>query len=144
MIFSWFTYADLEHFLTCSKYLNMEETMAYMQKVFKEQGPFDGVCGFRYVSTPSGPCLPTLTIVSNILHSQGGVLASILCGMRKSIPGNDTEDNYIDFKFAMIVSAFPASVSQYNQLYSKIEPSFPSLHIYGAVDTLIEPGTFCS
>jgi len=46
-IYSWFNYDKMEEFRTCTSYLGMEDTLAYLQKVFAEQGPFDGVLGFR-------------------------------------------------------------------------------------------------
>jgi predicted esterase len=98
----------VSQFLVTKEYIGFQETLDFLKKVFTEQGPFDGVLGF----------------------SQGGTLASIICALRQSIPE-------FKFNFAMIFSAFPTSVPEYNQLYKTIPADFHCLQSYGQGDTLI-------
>ncbi|XP_014237516.1 esterase OVCA2 [Trichogramma pretiosum] len=90
------------------KSVGFEESVKVVQKVFDEQGPFDGLIGF----------------------SQGGSFVSILCALQqqKKLP--------INFDFAIIISGFK-SLCQPHEIYYNEQITLPTLHVYGEGDQVI-------
>lgn len=80
-----------------------------------DYGPFDGVLGF----------------------SQGGIITSILTGMRK--PLSSMEDNYFQFSFAIFCGTALPSVEKYLHyvLLSNSCAPLDTLHIYGTRDPAV-------
>lgn len=88
--------------------VGFEDSVALVEKTFRESGPFDGILGF----------------------SQGAAFATILCFMqqRNLLP--------IKFDFAIIISGFKSLCTPHASYYNgKI--NIPSLHIYGTSDQVI-------
>jgi hypothetical protein len=114
----WWTVPKGKHWQTTDSYEKDKESIEFIKEVFRTQGPFDGIIGF----------------------SQGGVLASILCGLRNTDPSTD-HNNPLIFNFAIIVSAFPPSAADYLPLFEESKRHLlpPTLHIYGKGDTLVLP-----
>lgn len=91
------------------RYDGFDDSLAYLEGVFREQGPFDGVIGF----------------------SQGGTLAAVLAAMQPH-PA-------IVFKFVVCISAFPSRAGAHAALVRPGSVAMPSLHIYGERDALVTP-----
>lgn len=106
--FTWVYWLEEEHWDSCSRYIGLEESLAFIKGVIR----FDGVLGF----------------------SQGGVLASILCGLRGE------ED--VNFSFAMIFSAFKSPVPDVRTRFLSKEALLKggellTIHSWGKKDELI-------
>ena len=88
----------------------------YLQKVFHELGPFDGVLGF----------------------SQGAAVAAALCQLRQSSPSNVS----VHFKFAVLCSGYPPPLPFFpSGMASEAGIPCPSLHIFGDQDRQIHDRT---
>lgn len=88
----------------------------YLQKVFHDLGPFDGVLGF----------------------SQGAAVAAALCQLRQTSASNAG----VHFKFAVLCSGYPPPLPLFeNGMASKTGITCPSLHIYGDRDRQIHDHT---
>ena len=104
-------------------YSGVEETLAFLKQQFIEYGPFDGVVGF----------------------SQGGVLLSVLTGMRvpkeASTAFDPTSPNPIAFDFAIFAATFAPLVSEYFYYTMRSNSCAPlaTLHVYGSADPLVPP-----
>ncbi len=93
---------------------DFEKTLQYMNQVFGEKGPFDGIFAF----------------------SQGGTLATILC----KIVLNQSEYNLenIRFKFVIIAANSKSPEVYLEPFYdSNNKISIPSLHVIGKSDKLV-------
>ncbi|XP_003708427.1 esterase AGAP003155 isoform X2 [Megachile rotundata] len=88
--------------------VGFEDSIAVIEKIFQESGPFDGILGF----------------------SQGAAFAVILCFMQQK---NLLQ---IKFDFAIIISGFK-SLCKPHTMYYDGKISIPSLHIYGETDQVI-------
>ncbi|XP_070159985.1 esterase OVCA2 [Polyergus mexicanus] len=88
--------------------VGFDESIALIEKIFTEQGPFDGILGF----------------------SQGAAFVSILCAMmeRKILQ--------IEFNFAIMISGFKSLCEPHAKYYDE-KINVPSLHIYGENDQVI-------
>ncbi|XP_077863662.1 esterase OVCA2-like [Saccoglossus kowalevskii] len=85
-----------------------QESLAFLEMIFKEQGPFDGVVGF----------------------SQGASFVSLLCSI------GDQPDSPFQFDFAILIAGFKSLLSPHSKYYD--EPiTCPSLHVYGDTDKVI-------
>ncbi|KAL2620214.1 hypothetical protein R1flu_000419 [Riccia fluitans] len=81
----------------------------YLQAVFAEQGPFDGVLGF----------------------SQGAAIAATLCLLSMSSEHSNVS---VRFKFVILCSGFISPAADHFRTLSSLEDgaiNFPSLHIFG-------------
>lgn len=88
--------------------VGFEDSIAVIEKIFQESGPFDGILGF----------------------SQGAAFAVILCFMQQK---NLLQ---IKFDFAIIISGFK-SLCKPHAMYYDEKISIPSLHIFGETDQVI-------
>jgi uncharacterized protein (DUF924 family)/Ran GTPase-activating protein (RanGAP) involved in mRNA processing and transport/predicted esterase len=90
-------------------YEGFAESVALLEAVVREQGPFDGVLGF----------------------SQGGALAAILAAMQPH-PA-------FAFRFAVCISAFPSRARghEFHTLPGGVR--VPSLHVLGLRDEMVDP-----
>ena len=89
------------------------ETLDYINGVFKEKGPFDGILGF----------------------SQGGCLAAILSKI--SLDAQNTYE-FIRFEFAIVVAGFKSNQRPHEIFYdSSNKIRMPSLHLIGNGDKVI-------
>ena len=91
-----------------SSYDGWEDSLAHLEAVFKEQGPFDGVIGF----------------------SQGGAVAGLLAALQPR--------GAIRFGFAICISGFPSRATDHAALVAPGSIDLPSLHIYGEKDVLVD------
>ncbi|XP_063986032.1 esterase OVCA2 isoform X2 [Diachasmimorpha longicaudata] len=88
-----------------------EESLAYIEKLIHEKGPFDGILGF----------------------SQGASFVSILCALQQK------KLSPINFKFAVLISGFKSLCALHAEFYD--EPiDLPTLHVYGETDRIIPTG----
>ncbi|KAM0727293.1 Esterase OVCA2 [Formica fusca] len=87
--------------------VGFDESIALIEKIFTEQGPFDGILGF----------------------SQGAAFVSILCAMKRKIL-------QIEFNFAIMISGFKSLCAPHAKYYDE-KINVPSLHIYGENDQVI-------
>jgi predicted esterase len=96
-------------------YKGWPRTREFLESVFAEQGPFDGVFGF----------------------SQGAALTGLLVGLRAP-DGRVTKDKPLAFDFAVLVGGFVSNDPSHAELYS-FAPSFalPSLHVIGRSDFVV-------
>ena len=90
-------------------YEGFDASVTYLEAVFREQGPFDGVIGF----------------------SQGGTLAAVLAAM---LP-----HPAIAFRFAICISSFPSRARAHTQYVEPRSIKLPALHVLGLNDTLVTP-----
>ncbi|KAG5312156.1 OVCA2 Esterase, partial [Acromyrmex insinuator] len=88
--------------------VGFNDSVAVIEKVFSEQGPFDGILGF----------------------SQGAAFVSILCAMKKK------KILQIEFDFVIVISGFKSLCAPHAKYYDE-EIDMPSLHIYGENDQVI-------
>lgn len=88
--------------------LGFQDTLAMIEKVEKEHGPFDGFMGF----------------------SQGACLVGLLAAMQQK--------GYLpySFKFAIFASGFRSGSLVHKGFYDE-DISLPSLHVYGESDSII-------
>ncbi|XP_076060903.1 esterase CG5412 [Oratosquilla oratoria] len=91
----------------CAK--GFEESLAVLDKIFKEEGPFDGIVGF----------------------SQGGAMLGLLCGLLEQ------KQLSFAFKFAIFVSSYRSRSAPHQDLY-KQNITLPTLHVFGDTDQVIE------
>ncbi|TYZ58113.1 hypothetical protein PybrP1_011667 [[Pythium] brassicae (nom. inval.)] len=90
---------------------HVDESIEYIAKICREQGPFDGIFGF----------------------SQGGTIASLTVQRQHVKP----EDWPAPFRFAIFVSAPHSQDPNYGDRELKLE--MPSLHMIGETDTVVNP-----
>ncbi|XP_072765769.1 esterase OVCA2 [Anoplolepis gracilipes] len=88
--------------------VGFDDSTALIEKIFAEQGPFDGILGF----------------------SQGAAFVSILCAMMKR------KILQIEFNFAIMISGFKSLCAPHAKYYDE-KIDVPSLHIYGENDQVI-------
>ncbi|CAF3834405.1 unnamed protein product [Rotaria sordida] len=89
-------------------YHHLDVSLHYLDKLFKSDGPFDGVLGF----------------------AQGAALGGILCGLQPF--GN------VSFHFAILISGFASRAECHEHLMQpNAIKNISSLHIYGINDVLI-------
>ncbi|XP_044728133.1 esterase GA18864 [Chrysoperla carnea] len=88
--------------------IGFQESVEYVESVFKEHGPFDGILGF----------------------SQGASFASLLCYL---VSKNLTP---INFHFAILASGFKSGSIPHMKYYGQ-PICIPSLHIFGENDQII-------
>ena len=91
--------------------LGFEQTLDYINKVFEEKGPFDGILGF----------------------SQGACLAAILCKLATS---ENERYKFIRFKFGIIIAGFMSGQVQH-EIYYDNKINMPTLHVIGKTDKVI-------
>uniref|UniRef100_K3W7A0 Serine hydrolase domain-containing protein n=1 Tax=Globisporangium ultimum (strain ATCC 200006 / CBS 805.95 / DAOM BR144) TaxID=431595 RepID=K3W7A0_GLOUD len=89
----------------------VNETIAYIKAVCREQGPFDGILGF----------------------SQGGTTASLVLQNQHEEP----EDSPFVFKFGIFISAPQPGDPRVGNPALKL--AMPTLHVIGETDAVIEP-----
>lgn len=92
-----------------SEYQGFDASVAYLETVFRTQGPFDGVVGF----------------------AQGGTLAAVLAAMQPH-PA-------IAFEFAICISAFPSRADAHAEYVQPGKIKVPALHVLGRGDILVTP-----
>ncbi|MCU0686965.1 MAG: DUF924 family protein, partial [Polyangiaceae bacterium] len=90
-------------------YEGFDASIAFLENVFRTQGPFDGVLGF----------------------SQGGTMAAVLAAM---LPHPS-----IAFRFAICVSSFPSRAKAHAAYVRPGSVRVPSLHVLGLNDLLVTP-----
>ena len=90
-------------------YEGFDASVAYLEAVFREQGPFDGVIGF----------------------AQGGTLAAVLAAM---LP-----HPAIALRFAVCISSFPSRARAHATYVQPGSVALPSLHVLGLHDILVTP-----
>lgn len=90
-------------------YEGFDASVAYLEAVFRDQGPFDGVLGF----------------------AQGGTLAAVLAAM---LP-----HPAISFRFAICISAFPSRARAHARYIAPHSVRVPALHVLGLQDILVTP-----
>ncbi|MBA3548923.1 MAG: DUF924 family protein [Nannocystis sp.] len=90
-------------------YEGFDGSVVYLEAVFREQGPFDGVIGF----------------------SQGGTLAAVLAAM---LPHPT-----IAFRFAICISSFPSRARAHARHVEPQSVKLPALHVLGLNDVLVPP-----
>ncbi|XP_012529683.2 esterase OVCA2 isoform X1 [Monomorium pharaonis] len=88
--------------------VGFDDSVAMIEKVFLEQGPFNGILGF----------------------SQGAAFVFILCAMK------ERKMVQIEFDFAIMISGFKSLCAPHAKYYDE-EINIPSLHIYGENDQVI-------
>lgn len=92
-----------------SVYRGSDDSIAFLEKVFREQGPFDGVLGF----------------------AQGGTLAALLAA-RLPHPA-------IKFAFAVCISAYASRARADAAYVEPGRIRVPALHVCGLADLLVTP-----
>lgn len=108
--YAWWTF-EMDEETGHHKYSHVEEAVEYVAKIWREQGPFDGVYGF----------------------SMGGMLATLLLQQQLEKP---TEENPFAFKFGIFFSAATNSMDpRYPVPTSKI--NIPTLHVMGETDAVV-------
>lgn len=90
--------------------VGFEESLKEVEKIWAEQGPFQGILGF----------------------SQGACFAGLLCLMR------DKSVTTINPKFAILSSGFRSGSLIHKNLYEETT-TIPTLNIYGKADEIIIP-----
>lgn len=93
----------------CDESLGLDESVAAVREVVKEQGPFDGILGF----------------------SQGAAFVAMLCSLQERGVEPD-----LNFRFAIIVAGF-RSACQEHQVFYNAPLQIPSLHVFGLEDRVI-------
>mmetsp|Transcript_29398 Transcript_29398/g.47376 ORF Transcript_29398/g.47376 Transcript_29398/m.47376 type:complete len:153 (+) Transcript_29398:10-468(+) len=89
-----------------------DETLAYLDTVFAQQGPFDGVLGF----------------------SQGACVTYVLSALAET---GDLPPN-IQFKFAVLISGFRPRDSRYSSICTRKIKTVRTLHVVGKSDDVVD------
>jgi len=94
-----------------SVYHGLSASLAYLNFLFRTEGPFDGVIGF----------------------SQGGAMANLLAAMQ---PSGD-----IKLQFAVNISGFKPRANECKVYFPDSGASYPTptLHVYGEADQIVTP-----
>ncbi|KAG6555612.1 hypothetical protein Mapa_002847 [Marchantia paleacea] len=93
--------------------LGWSRSWKFLQTVFTEQGPFDGVLGF----------------------SQGAAIAAALCLSR--ISRSEHNSGTVQFRFVIICSGFISPAAEHFESMSSLNEGaidFPSLHVFGGCE----------
>ncbi|GLE05877.1 hypothetical protein PINS_up015058 [Pythium insidiosum] len=106
--FSWWDY-HIDDTTGAHTYSKVNESIAYLERICKEQGPFDGVFGF----------------------SQGGMMASLLFQLQQTKP-NEVP---FGFRFGIFVSAASPRDPSYD--FTQETLRFPSVHMMGSTDAVV-------
>ncbi|CAD6208328.1 GSCOCG00003334001-RA-CDS [Cotesia congregata] len=108
----WFNTEDLafKAIVPSNMSVGFEDSLKVIEKIFQEQGPFDGVLGF----------------------SQGASFVSILCAMQQKNLGHPS----IKFKFAIMVCGFKSLCEPHAKFYDE-KINLPAFFVYGTTDRLI-------
>ncbi|KAK5164347.1 uncharacterized protein LTR77_010043 [Saxophila tyrrhenica] len=130
----WRRKGDAEPFV----YAGMEQGLAKIAEVLKNEGPFDGVLGFSQGGAAAG-------MVASLLESgrrEAFEQAQAKGGMR--YPDAFTEDTgfvegmvHPPMKFAVSYSGFGASTNALYQAFYTPKIQTPMLHFLGSVDTVV-------
>jgi predicted esterase len=121
-VYSWFNWEPEDKWSEPDRYFGVEESVEHLKQQFLQYGPFDGVLGF----------------------SQGGVMLSILTGMRvlkeKSSCYDPTSHDPIAFDFAIFCATFAPPRPEYFLYIMKSNKCAPlaTLHVYGTGDPLVK------
>jgi predicted esterase len=111
---SWYEFSEKGEEGKLMEWGKFEETVEYIERVFQEQGPFDGVLGF----------------------SQGACVVGVLCGMLETgaLPAG------IKFDFAVLISGFLPRDSRYRSICAPDQQikKVRSLHVVGKTDDIVE------
>lgn len=99
-------YKGIDQTDTC---IGLEDSLEYLQTIFKEKGPFDGVLGF----------------------SQGACLLSLMSSSRYK----ETHGPF-KYRFAIFFSGFKSLLIPHEGLYSSLT-SLPTFHTIGRTDGII-------
>lgn len=91
-----------------SVYDGVEESLKYLEDLFKKQGPFVGVLGF----------------------SQGAAIGALMCALQINAK-LEGKQNPFPFKFFINISGFTPRANEFRSLFSKAPFQIPSLHIFG-------------
>ncbi|KAH0567444.1 esterase OVCA2 [Cotesia glomerata] len=112
----WFNTADraFKAIVPSNMSVGFEDSLKVIEKIFQEQGPFDGVLGF----------------------SQGASFVSILCAMQQKNLAHPS----IKFKFAIMVCGFKSLCEPHAKLYDE-KINLPAFFVYGTTDRLIPTET---
>ena len=89
--------------------IGLEESLHFLEQVFKENGPFDGILGF----------------------SQGACLIGLLCAQYHS-----DMNSPFRFQFVMLFSGFKSLLSPHSNIYTN-PLQWPSFHTIGDTDEVI-------
>ncbi|XP_065175453.1 esterase OVCA2-like [Sycon ciliatum] len=89
--------------------IGFDDSVEFLRRVLKEQGPFDGVLAF----------------------SQGASFLGMLCRMQMSEP------EVFNFKFVLLVAGFRSLQEAHQRYYSAAKMTIPSLHMIGDTDKVI-------
>ncbi|XP_020709145.2 esterase CG5412 isoform X1 [Athalia rosae] len=108
----WFNNSNTEFKATnrSPEAVGFQESVQMIERIFKEQGPFDGILGF----------------------SQGAAFAAILCAMQQK------KLSSIRFNFAVMISGFKSRCESHSVFYTECL-DIPSLHVYGTGDQIVPP-----
>jgi uncharacterized protein (DUF924 family) len=91
------------------EYEGFDASVAFLESVWRTQGPFDGVVGF----------------------AQGGTLAAVLAAMQPH--------PVLSFRFAICVSSFPARAEALARYMQPGSITLPTIHVLGLNDILVTP-----
>ncbi|CEG76814.1 hypothetical protein RMATCC62417_11662 [Rhizopus microsporus] len=100
-------------------FIGYKESVAYIQQVLKNQGPFDGILGF----------------------SQGAAFAALLTELLEYKSHEFSSFDHPPFKFTILVSGFKPTMQEATNtlLTTERKVKTPSLHYIGDLDTLVLP-----
>ncbi|KAJ2779667.1 Ovarian cancer-associated protein 2 [Coemansia javaensis] len=115
----WYWPRSLEPESVCG----LEASIAHLESVLAQQGPFDGVFGFSQGNW---------III-------GGLMAGVLCALlehRRDLLGNSSSCTHPALRFAVICSGYRLRDAAWAHLYAAPIRT-PSLHVYGVLDSMI-------
>ena len=92
-----------------TQYEGVDVSLAYIEQMCKQHGPFDGIIGF----------------------SQGGALTGLVAAMEP--------EKALGLQFVVCISGFPSRSAQHDELLQPNSISLPSLHVVGQNGLLVDP-----
>ncbi|KAJ2764129.1 Ovarian cancer-associated protein 2 [Coemansia nantahalensis] len=105
----------------------LEASIAHLESVLEQQGPFDGVFGFSQGKYPPPAVCPT----------RRGLMAAVLCARlerQQQTPGGRA--THPPFRFAVIASGYKLKDAKWAHVY-ETPIGTQSLHLYGVLDSMI-------
>ncbi|KAL8827693.1 MAG: hypothetical protein Q9170_006910 [Blastenia crenularia] len=137
--FGWWRRKDLPHPSNSEEteiiYTGLQDGLARIAQVIREEGPFDGVIGFSQGACAAG-------IVASLLEEgrREVFLTSTPPDGKNSEPFPQSfQDLQPPLKFAIIYSGFPAPGARHNAFYDPPLKT-PTAHFLGTLDGVVEEG----
>jgi hypothetical protein len=123
------------------EYLGLEDGLATIAKVLREEGPFDGIVGFSQGATLASMVASLLEEGSHRRDAFAHFSKQDVNGaMGIPYPASFSELNHPPLKFAICYSGFRSVGPRYRAFYENPKIQAPVLHVLGSLDAVVDEG----